>query len=424
MAPALAESHEEPDPDKKMNVSGEVRARWDYSENTLDAADDGAPDDAGDAVPYRARIAAGTDLAEGIFAMIEIQAFGYFGDSVPGDGSAGTPLGQTSQNTSDPDVDLYQGFVDFNLLGGDKWSLRLGRQEYTLGNELHFGDADFYNGTSFDGLRAMRDGERLDGDVFYFNVGETLLDDQREVWGATVNFSLGGGDSYLEPYLLYVRDTGASPANLDRTRVYTLDALWSNPVDEEHRFDWSAEAAMQSGETGPSGSMEVDNAGYIVEGWFGFTFLERHRVHAGVLYASGDDPTDPDPDNDAWLQLFPDEHANNRLGDIDLFGGATTVAGTGITNVMDLNAGWTWSGEQRSLRASLHMLTLAEEIGGEDDLGNEIDLAYYSDLTRNVGYEFGYAHLLPGDYLDAVFNGADDADDVMRAWWNVRVHWN
>lgn len=409
--PAAANNHG----DKDINIDGSVRTRWEYVDNISDADSDA--EDSGDFFPYRVRIGIGGMFSEGVSGYAEAQAHGIFGEFSPFF-SAQHPFDQTTP-TSENSVNLYQGYINLENLGDSDWSLRLGRQEYVLGNELHFGDADFYNGNAFDGLRATRDGESWGLDLFYFITAEDLVsgsayDDQDEWWGASLDFDLADGDQSFNPYLIFHRDTGSGAA---RERVYTLGALWQSTDEYDSAWDWSAELAIQSGDVG-SGAGEMDVSSSIFEGTLGYTTNDVHRFHLGFLMASGDD--DPlDTDLEGFRSIAPDHHANNRLGDLDLFGG-TSFGGlsSGISNVTDINLGYTWMGDGNEFRAAIHNLTLTEEIGGEDEIGNEIDLAYDWQYSNNVGFQIGYAHLLSGDLLGT------DADDVMRAWWQFHLSWD
>jgi hypothetical protein len=423
------------DSDGKFNLTGEIRTRWDYSANVFDADDDGDSgsavggnvDDDFDFFPYRVRLAANGEFSDNVYAKIEMQGYGFFGN----DGPAPTlthVIGQgfgTGDNESE--IDLYQGFVHLEEVSGSSWSLRIGRQEYTFANELLFGDNDFYNGQAFDGIRAMADFDSWDLDLFYFMIDEDSgaitdpdFDTQDEAWGATGQFEIGSNGQELNPYVFFSRNTDSG---LSRARVYTYGAQYGRDRNEDENLDWNAELAMQSGDVG-SGALEEDVSSYLFEGWFGYSFGDdnQHRAHVGYLEASGDDDAG-DGDMEAFISLFGDNHAHNRLGDLDLFGGPSVAGSGGFSNVTDISLGYSWTGDRRSLRVSLHNLALTEDVGGDDEIGNELNVAYDYSYSKNVAFQVGIAHLSAGDYLDSAWNGADDADDVQRAWWQVQLAW-
>ena len=169
----VADEHE----DKKISVHGEVRARWEYLDNYTDFtdSDDGSFNDSFDFVPYRVRVGVKGEFTKNVSAYIEIQNHGAFGDSypLPVAQSPQDPIAQNLRGSyGTNETVLYQGYIDMDEIGGTNLSLKIGRQEHTLGNELLMGDADFYNGHSFDGFRATLDYERWDLDVFFYTIAE------------------------------------------------------------------------------------------------------------------------------------------------------------------------------------------------------------------------------------------------------------
>lgn len=440
--PALAEEGE-----KKINISGDIRTRWEFLNNYVDLDDDAQPDDDFDVAPYRVRIAAQGNFSDNVIGHIGVQKYGFFGDDTTPLRTGQTPTGQFTE-FGDQDAFLYQGFLQLNEIGGSSWNLRAGRQEHTFANELLIGDADFYNGLVFDGVRGMGDFERWDLDLFVYVVDERnfpgapapeVPDDEVEFYGATADFTILE-DQALRPYLLGVRSrTIGSPA-FD-AKIYTLGAQYGRAVDsiddvDANAFDWNLEGALQGGEFQPD-TTDGDFGGTIFEGWLGYSWTHdrsRSRVHIGGLWASGDD--DADNDIDAFVPLFGDTHALNRLGNLDLFdaSGAAAITGTTdpigsplMTNVRDLNAGYAFHGEKHRFGATAHVLSFAEEAQAgtvDDSIGTEIDLVYGYMITSQLDFEVGASQLSPGDALDELAFPAATADDIQRAWMQLHLRWN
>jgi len=434
------------DGEARFSITGEARVRAELVANVLDAQDHGVPalDDEFSWFPYRARIGARGLFTRNVVGYIEVQNFGFFGNDTPAE-SFSDPIGQGFKNSIDSsEVQLYQAYVELGKLWGSSWGVSIGRREHTFANELHMGDADFYNGQTFDGIRATRDGEKWDLDVFMYQVTENDLtsavfgvpaigagDNDVTFSGAHATIDLGRDGHSITPYLLFFRDGDFEVAG---GKIYTLGAQYGKEAGDKG-FDWNAEVAVQTGEFAPNGA-DLDMRGNIVEGWFGYNWGggdANNRAHIGVLRASGDD--DPaDNDAEAFFPLFPDNHANNRLGDLDLFGGPTVVGlltldpatgAIGITNVTDISLGYSrsWRDGKHDILASLHLLSLTEQPAAliDDEIGEEVDVVYDYRYTKVVSFQAGIANLVAGDALDSAIG--TNADDIMRAWGQVRLAW-
>ena len=400
-----------------FTVHGEVRTRWEYLENYSDLSD--ATDDNYDIFPYRVRIGARGVFARNVIGYAELQNVGVFGHRSPQEVPQ-YPVDQVEQNEIDiTEVHLYQGFLEMSKIGDTAFGLRIGRQEHAFGNQLILGDLDFYGGQSFDGVRAWFDWERFDINMIYYRIDENndgcvtgCGDDNLDAYGAYLTWGIGAwGD--IEPYVIRFAD------GLDgNDNFYVIGARWTRIVNDEVNsdklLDWSFEYAMQSGDTGAGGATDI--GGDILEGWIGINLgAERnHRVHVGALMASGDDAGTATED-EAWRPVGYDTWDHNRLGDADWVN-LGSVDGVAITNgVEDIFAGYTFTGENHGFRASYHIFTLAEDIGGEDDLGTEVDVAYHYTFNPNLGIDAGVAMVEPGD----VFVGLDDS--AMRVWGQARL---
>jgi hypothetical protein len=249
--------------------------------------------------------------------------------------------------------------------------------------------------------------------------------------GASVDFTIGEAGT-LEPYVLMLRDGIYDDSG---GKLYTLGARFGRDIpmaDDDRAWDWNVEAAQQFGDFEPGG-VDESFGGNIVEAWLGFNFGEsdsHHRLHVGALYASGDEDA-LDGDFDSFVPMFPDDHANNRLGDLDLFGDGGfglnivgdllvtdfSIVTSAMSNVTDLNVGWEWWGEKSSVMVAAHVLSTSEDLGTEDEIGNELDARYGYEYTNHVAFELGAANLFAGDLLGT------DADDILRGWAQVRLRW-
>jgi len=398
--------------DPEIKVHAELWSRYEFLSNwlTLEDDDDTDPlnDDSLDFGAYRARIGVAAKVNDMVSAYMEIQNQGAWGDTFVG-GNAQDPLLGPINAMNIPgggnDMVLYQGWVNLDHVGGSLLSLKIGRQEHTLGNELHMGDSDFYSGQYFDGIRANLDFESWEMDLFHYWIEERNVlpgsligngfppfngnSNDRTFFGATAAFSVGEGHD-LEPYILHSRDNNWDSGGIltPAHAITTYGVLYQRPEEFDSPFDWSLEVAAQSGDL-PSfycttTSDRCDQSSMVAEGAFGYTFGDEddahHRVGVGMLMlGDGDDDTEVE----AFIPLFPDTH--RRAGILDAYNTLSTVGyvlDSTFHNLTDFYIEWNWTNNTHGFGAAYHMYTCTEEnncfnFGGpDDDLGSEIDLMY------------------------------------------------
>jgi hypothetical protein len=91
-----------------------------------------------------------------VTALTEFQSYGSFANNsyvnVPS--AAGLPVPFAFNILTEPfeDVGIYQGYLYFQRLFDDAFSLKIGRQEMVFGNEFILGNNSFYDGTVHDGV--------------------------------------------------------------------------------------------------------------------------------------------------------------------------------------------------------------------------------------------------------------------------------
>jgi hypothetical protein len=434
-APARAED----DAERRFDFNGMARVRYEYLNNYLDNLDnDGGSavnDDHLSIAPYRMMVGITGNFAKNVTAHVDLQYVGHAGDdfspskdnpffSFPG------PLGQGDAATqfATQGVQLYQGWVDIGKIGGSDFGVRFGRAEHTYGTELFLGDNDFYSGLSFDGARGMWQHGSSDLNVFYYKVAEENCfsncfgisgSNDSNLWGATYDWnftSLGtvGG------YVLFSQDLGSDgPVFTPDSKVNTYGVRWNRGMmsgDKLNMFDWNIEYAMQSGdEGGPFGGPETKIKGWIGEGWFAFNFnagSSHGRVHIGTLMTSGDDTTSTD--DEEFFSLYGDFHANNRFGDLDW------VDQFGPSDTTDFNIGYEhWFATDHYVMFAYHMFKETESNGAPDDtIGNEIDLKYGYQYSKNLAFEV----LIGQAQGDDDFFGFS-TDPVQRASIQAKLNW-
>jgi hypothetical protein len=438
--------------EKPFTLHGEVRTRFEYTNNAGDFADAdgalGAGDDQANYWPYRIRIAAEGHFTKNVSAWIEFQNGGVFGGDFTGPVKNGTVFGFAA----DSGVSLYQGNLTLDKLWSENFSLTFGRSELVKGNELHLGDLDFYAGIAHDGVIANWDFKKVDitgwytrpieGSVFHPDnalppgavlvVGTPVT---QHFWGAYVTWDIAK-EQGLDLYFMEARNrafTADSPATLDM-----IGARWFHDNTTKGGPVWNGEVAQQFGQisdlsTPVAFAPGADLSGTVIEAMFGWNFKTGdiiHRPYAKFESASGNE-TDPaalpgtDDEDEGFRPFFEDFH--NRLGHGDWFAltggdpsfvGGGANGGTGITAVSLGYTGWTtrhsWGAEFWDYTLDQEAVILGVE---EDDLGSAFDLWYGFNYSKNLMFEASLSQLSPGDALTA--GGPDDS--AMRLYGQARL---
>jgi len=311
--------------------------------------------------------------------------------------------------------DLRLAFADIGSAKGPV-TVRVGRQELVYGDQRLVGHVSWLNAArTFDGARASIRGKAVQLDLFATSLVR-ILDKEFDKSGNGNRF-LGAyattaaliPNSSFEPYVFWKRDrqlrteTGAT-GNLQAT---TFGARWVGQLPA--RFDYGVEMA------GQSGSLGSDSIG----AWAGHWQIRETlpgtspvRLTGEYNFASGDrDSTDGH--RGTFDQLYPTGH--------DKYGLADQVGWRNIRHVrggVDLPPLRKWA-----LSTSVHSWWLAEKTdslyaasgtslariatgAASAHVGEEFDVQVSRPLTPQLQLAAGYAHIIPGAFLQEATPGA------------------
>ena len=431
----------------KINWHGEVRLRGEYVDNFEDWNSDSLADDGFDFFPYRARVGVGGEFANNVFGYIELQAANAWG----------TEATQRHVLTSnDSDIDLYLATIVTKQIGGSKTDITFGRQELRFDNEFLLGDLDFYNGVSYDGVRATWNFESGPLDGFWFKTNESFENDaDTDLWGVHYTWAnvIKNGD--IGAYGYFRRTDTISGTG--REDLFTIGGRAGQHRDGDSGFVWNAEAAFQAGTIGNLGfnGDDADIAAFGFEGWFGYNWHSGendHTLQGKVYYGSGDDdPTDDEAN--AFDTLAQDFHdSTNRLGVADVVAGSNVMAislgynfahgpHSVLVEVFDfltaepaqaahLNVNPTAVGfSPFSLPGDFDGVAVTPNGNDEDQIGQELDVVYNFDYTDNLSFGAGLGYFMPGQAIEdgtdpdgaGPLAGFDDA--AMRLYGQARLRW-
>ena len=138
-----------------VTMSGEFRFRnsWSFGDGGLL---NGFDEHDGSWTDSLVRLGFQYDFTRDVTAFMELQSHWAYGDA---SSQTNPPVSQT-QGREGVTANAYQAWLEIrNLFGRAEFSTRTGRQEIVLGNQFQFGNADWYNGFTFDGTRWDWDSE-------------------------------------------------------------------------------------------------------------------------------------------------------------------------------------------------------------------------------------------------------------------------
>lgn len=371
------------------------------------------------------------DFTKDVTAFAELQAHWAFGDS------ASTDYGE-----SETPVTLYQGWLEIrNIFNRPEFSSRTGRQEIVLGNQFHFGNADFYNGWNFDASRWDWDSESFsisailakldtaDGD---FNQGPSWLASHDDDQLYSLYFTLKSiKNMAIDIYWIYVEGHGnattggtglswgslnnpiGSQASPGTAYYHTLGARIGGVFpDVAAGLDFNLEFAYQFGDQRLPGP-DADIDAFALEAEVGLTFTKdsKFRVYARFLWAMGPD----DDDGLGYIPLYPNRHSNGgfraRYGLVDLIP-MTNVVTPQLGMHFDPDPAWTigltglWATTDDT--AGVGGIIPGNAIPDED-YGWEVDLWAEHRYSENLTLGAAIAVVFPDDSFADYYGAEDDA---------------
>lgn len=415
----------------KVKLTGEFRFR-----SSLELGDSAsATEKDGWFNDSRVRLGFGYDFSRDVSAYAEVQSdFAY--------GQNGGPTGTDSNSSASTNVYLYQAWVKTgNLFGRPEFSAKWGRQELVFGNQFVFGNADYYDGQSFDGVRYDWNSDSFSLTGMWFRTATGSGNDVNQYPAYGPNASNGDGHDHDEFYSLYFTLKSIKNASLDLYWIYvnghvgsTNDSLGANlggtsyfhvfggrfggTADVAAGLDYNIELNYETGDVS-GGDDNLDALG--AEGEIGVTFSKDNKFRAWVraLWLEGPDATDS-----GYIALWPNRHSNTanfraRYGAADVFPMFDIFALTGGVH-FDPAKDWTvgLSGVWGQ-RESDGPTTLDDAYGFEIDLWAEYR---YSDAMT---FSAGIAMILPDDQIDGSNGGygqsAFDGDTSFLFWMQARL---
>lgn len=321
--------------------------------------------------------------------------------------------------TGDVDeADFLQAFGELyfkDALGpGQPFSFRAGRMSDDYIDRRLIARNRWRNTTNaFDGFRLRAGDENSDWQVTILamqpverrTIQRDRTDEERWFYGLIGTWR-GWDNIVIEPYYLILDSDYKDPSTADR-EIHTLGTHLFGPIPGT-RFDYDLDFAGQFGDVGGQAHRAI-----ALHAELGYTFDHawKPRLAAFINYASGDkDPNDGE--DGRFDSLFGASHS--FYGYSDLFTWQNTINPSLHLKMSPM--------DKLSMEAFYRMYYLASrkdafiradlrDTTGEAGrfVGQEIDMRVSYQLSEQLSLEIGYAHFMPGTFVEKTGN-PDDSD--------------
>jgi hypothetical protein len=330
--------------------------------------------------------------------------------------------------------DLLNAFVDLKLgeINNYPAYLRVGRQELLLGSQRLVSPLDWANTRrTFQGVRAFRQGEKFDVDLFWVqpiipNATEfDSVDNNQNFLGLWTTYRPRAGQ-FIDLYYLFLDNT-LPPVLKPETRpvpynVHTLGTRFAGNADKT--WLWDVELDIQLGERG---RQDIFAGAAAVNGGYCFKDVPWYpTVWAGWEFASGDRGSTADGGTfSTFNQLFPFGHY--YFGWLDL---------VGRQNIHDIHSeisfyptNWitVWLQYQHFVLASrtdalynAAATPLRRDPTGKAgaDVGDELDIILNFHLDKHTDLCIGYSQMWSGEFIKNTGPGLNPG--LFYAMYNFR----
>jgi len=414
-----------------VSFSGQVRSRWDVTEQFTNVGTN-EPDDQ---VFSSVRLAAKANINETTGAFIQLQSTRQWGETGTGAtaGSNGAGDGNASGTVNDNDnsVGIHQAYMEFknflNLPMG--FDAKIGRQEVLLDGWRLFGNTIWTPGMqSHDMVRLNHKHDNVALTLGYILRSESGRDvdtadaDDWDVWLAHVNVKGVMGGQFSGYYVYSDEQQGTNG------QAHRFHTLGGRQAGKAMGLDYRVEAYFQTGPdaggvnngaiTGNAGAGngaardidDFDMSAYmfgIRVGKTATSMASKPSLTFWYDYLSGTDDSDGREGNwSSFNTLYDTGHKYYGLIDLFLgvgFGGAAGTRGLGLQDLairgkIKPMAGWTlkadyhWFWTAESVRANPTTSGLAVGATDGNSLGNELDITAVTKMNANTKIMIGYSN--------------------------------
>ncbi len=421
-------------------------------------------------VEQRTRLNVKADFTNEVSAFIELDSWDIWGQDFRSNYVTGV---DGAANSSD-DVEVYQAYIEANEMWGLPLTMRVGRQEVSLGSEWLVGVNDtaaFFTGLSFDGLTLVYSTDVFSLTGWAMTLAEGGVNEEDEdasLYGLYASYK-GLENITIDGYWIWARDARSvndtnfiAPIewledifNLDDYDVTNLHTVGLRGAGTIGAFDFEAEAAYQFGDADGVGALfrpflygddgaEFGEWGGNLEVGYTFDFTWTPRVYLGGAYFGGEDersisffewlnPFDRPESSVSFNRLFSNWEYSEFIENTDLSNAYVLRGGVSVHPTESVEALLAISyfktleqfSEPINFSAGGFKIPIAPALSfldseNDDELGWEVGLYVTYHYSEDLSFQAGWAHLFVGDGLEdgqfsagngLLFNGGTGDDD-------------
>lgn len=374
------------------DATGEMVYRW-QGYNNFDQ--DSGSDDARGAGHLRSRVTFAGAVGENALYNLTVENYQIFGDPAPDANSIYTAA-FTMKDFLFEDFDVTLGRIPVaygreRIIGVEDWNLALNYLFEGVHGRYAFesGWLDYFN------FKLI---ETFGGKYVNRGLDPSWAQGDTDVMGFYMHYD-AGPSFFFEPYALVVTTENWADEDFDNDRSFTFGGLFDYVHEGIHFY---GEVVAQSGTCyEPSTDKnidEYDRSGLAYYAGLFYDFDSEVQPYIGFEYnyASGDDASTDDKD-EAFDPLFGS--TSDFLGIMDM------RAWSDVTALRF--AGGFSPADGLDVSADFFLFTLGEDNGGEDAIGNEIDVKLNYRLNDDVDLEGGLGMFSFDEATDPTAKAAD-----------------
>jgi hypothetical protein len=387
----------------KVDAGGQIRLRGDFTKNQNLTDFTFTPGEKESQLLERTRLHGSIENGVlGLKVFVQPQWYGRWGG-----------IDESSE------IDLYQGYVEWEKILGSPIALKAGRQDFSYGSNFFLGPNDFYNGLSWDGFKMnVNPWQDVSVDIIGTKMAKLNPSDPSIYLAGIYSTYKLYEEGTLEGYLFY--NKGGFPFLHRELEVENSGQKWftfgTRFAGKVGGFDYELEPQFQWGSvknTISNRKERVKAYGGHLDLGYTFNLPWEPRIFASYALGSGDD--DPFDGNFTEFHgnLFNDSYLVGDMSVITDLSGVTVndihasgihvwVAGISVNPLSNLN-----------LNLDVHRFFSSKGVSGfSKDLGEEVDFVVSYKPVKGLSFLLGLNKFFTGRFFEEASGSKRNIDYV------------